>query len=557
MQVKSTEPNQPLFPKGGEKFGAWYDKKAADAAVAFFPMYLRHTEAEWYGKPFYLSPWQEEIVRDIFGWKRTDGTRLRRQVYIEIPRKNGKTEFAAGLAILGLVADGEFGGQGYSMACDKDQAKVVFNKAATMIALSPALSKDIESYKTALYCPALQARFMPLSSKAATKHGFSPSFAIADEIHVWPDGELHDVVHKGTGARRQPLEILITTAGEPEVGYGWELHERALKVLSGDDDHVDPTFLPVIFAANPEDDWKTPEAWRRANPNLNISIKESWLEEEVAKSIGNPRLIAEFKRYHLNIWNSKTVGGINQDHWKACKIRPVSLEDLAGRRCWGGLDLSSTTDLTALTLVSPWQTGDGYDVWWHFWMPAENIRERSRNDGVRFDKWIAQGFITGTEGGVVDYDAIRAKLSGGIAHDALEGAIVSQTVDLVELAVDRWNATHLITQLMSDDVNVVQFGQGYASMSAPTKELERCLGKNILNIGENPVADWMSKNVTFITDGAENIKPAKPDRRKAKVRIDGIVTLIMALGRATAGNACDFREKGSLDSYIESLKGEA
>lgn len=513
-------------PKGAEKYKPWFDTAAADAAVDFFPRHLRHTEGQWWNKPFVLSPWQEHIVRLLFGWKREDGTRLFRQSYIEVPRKNGKTEFAAGLALLVLIADGEFGGQGYSIAVNKEQARIVFNKAGVMISLSPALSQILEVYKTSIYCPELMASFLPLSSTAGSKHGFSPSFAIGDELHEWPDGELHDVVHKGTAARQQPLEILITTAGKPGQGYGWEMHEYALSVLKGNIE--DPTFLPVIFAATPKKDdkddkdyWTKREAWAEANPNLGISVKEEYLASEVAKATGNPRKIADFKRYHLNVWTDDTDTGLEMEAWDRCKVHPVSLETLQGRVCYAGLDLSSTTDLTALCLVSA-NDDKSYDAWWMFWLPSEGMEERVRRDRVPYDQWAGNGLITATAGNVVDYDVIR---------DFIVNDVVS-AVDLKELAIDRWNATQITTQLMENGVTVVPFGQGLVSMAPPSKELERLVKSGKLNHGDNPVARWMASCVTFETDAAENIKPVKPDRRKSTKRIDGIVALIMALGRA-------------------------
>lgn len=521
------------MPRGGEKYGAWFDHGAADAAVAFFPAYLRHTEAEWWGKPFHLAPWQEhDIIRPIFGWKRADGTRLIRQAYIEVPRKNGKTELAAGVSLLALLADGEFGGQAYSMAVDKEQAKIVFQKAGVMVSLSPALSDLVEVYKTSLYVPELMASFKPLSSTPGSKHGFSPSFAIGDELHEWPDGELHDVVHKGTAARRQPLEILITTAGQPNVGYGWELHEYAEQVLRGDT--IDPTFWPVIYAAGPEDDWTDPATWAKANPNFGTSVKEEYLASEVAKAQGNVRRIGDFKRFHLNIWNDQVAGGLPLDKWDQCPARLVTLGDLAGRRCFGGLDLSATTDLTALVLVSPLDDGQGFDVWCRFWLPTAGLMERVKRDRVSYDQWIADGWIVGTEGDVVDYDAVRAAISGGVEHESHKGPAVAEVVDLVELAIDRWNATQITTQLGEDGITVVPFGQGYGSMSAPTKEMERLLVGLKLNHGNNPVLRWMAGCTVLQNDGHENVKPVKPDRRKSAKRIDGIVAMIMALGRATA-----------------------
>lgn len=521
----------PVCPQGGEKFGAWYDPAAAQAAVDFFHTYLRHTEGEWWGRPFRLSPWQEAFVRTVFGWKRADGTRLIRQAYLELPRKNGKTEFAAGLALLLLIADGEPGAQIYSMAVDENQAKIVFNKAGVMIGLSKALYDEAKVFKKSIFCHALMGRFEPLSSRPGGKHGFSPSGAVADELHEWPDGELHDVVHKGTGARRQPLEILITTAGEPGIGYGHEMHEYATAVLRGD--VIDPTFHAVIYAAEAEDDWRAPETWAKANPNLGVSVKEDYLAAEVVKCEGKPAKIADFKRYHLNVWNEKKAGGIDMDAWDKLPARRVTLDDLKGRVCWGGIDLSSTTDLTVLALAADWPDGRGIDMWWRYWLPVRSpkeLREREHRDRVPYSRWIDERWIVATEGDVVDYDAIRAFVSGGVAHPAHKGPSLKELVDIRDLAIDRWNATQISSQLMGDGIPMKQFGQGFASMSAPSKEFERLITGGLLAHGANPVARWNAQCVTFIADGADNIKPVKPDRRRTPKRIDGIVAGIMAIG---------------------------
>ncbi|MFC7611614.1 terminase large subunit domain-containing protein [Teichococcus aestuarii] len=278
----------PPMPLGGEQYGAWWDEAAAQAACDFFERYIRHTEAEWAGHAFRLQPWQRDrIVRPIFGWKRADGTRLIRQVWIEVPRKNGKTELAAGLAVLMLLGDAEFGGQIYSMAVDKDQAKIVFSKAGTMISLNPELQRHLEVLKTSIFCPQLSAAFKPLAGGGSgSKHGFSPSGAIGDEVHEWTSGEVADVVHKGTAARRQPLEIYITTAGVAGQGYAWEQHELAVAILAGE--VVDPTFLPVIWAAPENADWKLEATWRAANPNYGISVKADYMRKEAEKAARSP-----------------------------------------------------------------------------------------------------------------------------------------------------------------------------------------------------------------------------------------------------------------------------
>lgn len=525
-------PVPPPCPRGAEKFGAWFDNQAAQAAVDFFHTYLRHTEGEWWGRPFRLSPWQEEIVRTIFGWKRADKTRLIRQAYLEVPRKNGKTEFAAGLALLLLIADGEPGAQIYSMAVDENQAKIVFNKAGVMLSLSKPLYAEAQIFKKSIFVPAVLGRFEPLSSRPGGKHGFSPSGAIADELHEWPDGEVHDVVHKGTGARRQPLEVLITTAGEPGIGYGYEMHEYATAVLRGD--VLDPTFFATIFAADADDDWRDPATWAKANPNLGISIKPEYLADEVVKCEGKPAKIADFKRYHLNVWNERKAGGLDMQAWDECPVRDVSLEALRGRPVWAGLDLSSTTDLTALCLVADAIDGSGgLDLWWRFWLPVKSLRDlrdRAKRDRVDYPGWIDKGWIVPTEGDVVDYDAVRACLTGTVPHAAHTGPALKDLVDIRDIAIDRWNATHIATQLMGDGLPVKQFGQGFASMSAPTKELERLIVGRKLAHGGNPVARWMAQCVAFAADGADNVKPVKPDRRRTPKRIDGIVAAVMAIG---------------------------
>jgi phage terminase large subunit-like protein len=526
-------PEPPPLPKGGEKFGAWFDHETAQAAVDFFALHIRHTEAEWYGKAFILSPWQEQIVRQIFGWKRRNGLRLIRQVYIEIPRKNGKTEFAAALSLLVMLGDGEMKGQGYFLAVSKEQANdTVFEKTRLMVGLSETLSREIEVTKTSLYCPALEASFKPMSSKAGTKQGFSPTFLLADELHVWPDGEVHEVVRKGMGARRQPLEILLTTAGEPNIGYGWQMHEYAENVISGTT--INPTFLAVIFAADPKDDWRDPATWAKANPNLNISVKEDFLAEMVMQAEGNARLIGDFKRYHLNIWNSETTAGIPMPQWDACRITPVTLESLKGRNPIGALDLSSTQDITALTLGAKKINGEeGVDLWWHFWIPKEGLAERCRHDKIDYMQWIADGFMTATDGASVDYNAIRAFITGAVEHRNAGTIPLTQSVGLKEIFYDPYNARQISTDLTTDGLLMVEHRQGPPSMSGPSKEFLWMIGRGSLNHGNNPIARWMATCTQFEPDRRENICPVKPDRYRSIKRIDGIVTAIMAVGRLT------------------------
>lgn len=527
------------IPRGAEEFEPWFDFATAERAVQFFPDYLKHTEAEWSGRPFVLSPWQANDIRVVFGWKRKDGTRLIRVVYMEIPRKNGKTELAAGVALLLLVADGEKGGQVYSMAGNKNQAKLAFDKAGVMVGFSEDLTEAVDVFKTSLFCSELMSRFEPISAVARTKHGFSPSGAVADELHEWTSGDLHDVVHKGTGARRQPLEWLITTAGVFGRGYGWEMHDRAVKIRDGD--LVDPTFLPVIYAADPDDDWTLEETWRKANPNLGVSIKLDWMRHECRTAQTSPRLENDFRRYHLNQWTEQAVRWLpmtvvdddkrNVGGWDHLDGRQSErwrdLPDLMeGRFCTGGVDLSQTRDLTALVWLFAPEDHDDPDAIWtavpRFYVPEANVRDRVKRDRVPYDKWIAAGALKATPGNVVDYSWIYQD----IKDDA-------ERFQVGKIGVDPWNGMQFMLSLMDEGFDAVRFRQGFASMNEPSKKLEKVVIGGKLEHGAHPVLRWCATNVAVETDPAGNIKPSKV---KSSERIDGVVGLVEAVGVALVGD---------------------
>lgn len=523
----------PPMPKGAESLGAYWDEAAAQAATSFFGTYLRHTEAEWAGRPFVLAPWQRDrIIRPVYGWKRADGTRLIRVVWIEVPKKNGKTELAAGCSLLALMGDAEFGAQVYSMALDKKQASIVFNKASVMANMSEDLKRCLEVYKTSIFCPELLARFEPLGAGANNKDGFSPSAAIGDEVHQWSDGgELANIVHQGTIARRQPLEWYITTAGVKGEGYAWEMHELAELTIAGD--VIDPSFHPVIFTMPEHLDWRTEDAWRAANPNYGISVKASYMQEQAAKAARSPRAENDFKRFHLNIWTEQITRWLPMDGsedgsgWNDCTrdaANPLLWQALraecAGRQCHGGLDLALTRDLTSLCWrFPPLQPGGRATFLWRFWLPREAVRQAPLARRRRYERFAELGALTLTEGNVTDFDAVRA----GILEDA-------SLFEVLWLGIDRYNAAQLAVDLREKDgVPVEYFGQGYVSMSPPSKSFERMVLSAGLEHGNHPVAGWMARNAAVEQDAAANIKPTKA---KAADKIDGIVAAIMAEGGA-------------------------
>lgn len=517
----------------------WFDEQAADKAAAFFPNHLCFTKGEWAGRPFHLEGWQEnDIVRPLFGWKRVDGTRRYRRCYVWVPRKNGKTELAAGIALLILLGDGELGGEVYSIASHEGQARLVFGQASSMIGKSETLSEVLVPLKSSIYCPELNAAFKPLSGKAEGKHGFNTSGLIGDEIHEWTSGDLYQFLHDSEDARSQPLEFMISTAGKKGT-YGEEVWEECQKILDGTFD--DPETLVVIYAADREDDWQSEETWRKANPNLGVSEKLDTMRTNARRARQLPRLENHFKNYHLNIWTEQAVRWLPIDAvddegrsfgWDHC-AGPVDWSDLEDhlmhKRCFGGLDLSSTTDLSALVWWFPVQPGlEVPAVVARFFKPADLIKQHARRDKLPYDRWVEEGAIFATPGNVIDYafiqqqifdDAERFQIAhiGNPKREAGEGG----------LAIDRWNATETAVKLEQEGVPVVLFGQGTASMNAPSKELERLVLSNGFHHGGHPVLRRHAQVVTVDTNPAGDIKPVKD---KSTERIDGVVAQIMGLG---------------------------
>lgn len=488
----------------------WFDAEAGERAVSFFAECLQHTTGEWRGKPFVLSDWQADIVRNIFGWKRQDGTRRYRTVFLGLPRKMGKTTLAAGLALYALYCDGEPGAQVINAAADREQAALCFDSAKQMIEAEPELLDRSQVYRRSVVVPMTGSSYKVLSSEAFTKHGLSVSYAGMDELHAWPDRELYDVLVTSMGARRQPLTVITTTAGFDKHSLCYELWDYAEKVAAGI--IKDDSFLSVIFAADKDDDWKDPATWAKANPNFGVTVQREFYEQECAKAQALPSYENTFRRLYLNQWTEQDVRWLSMDAWDACG---KDLPDLAGCDCFAALDLSSTTDLSALVLAFPI---DGtVHLLPFFWMPSEGIRKRVERDRVPYDQWIKAGLIEATPGRVIDYDRIRAKINE-----------LAETYRIRELAVDRWNATQISTQLEGDGFEIHGFGQGYASMAGPTKEFEKRVLEGTLNHGRHPVMRWMASNISVEQDAAGNLKPSK---KKSTERIDGIVATVMSLGR--------------------------
>lgn len=504
---------------------SWLDEDAAQQAIDFFHECLRHVEGAVAGQTFLLEPWQQAIIGNIFGWKRHDSSgrvvRRYREVFLYVPRKNGKTPLAAGICNYMLFCDGEPGAQIYSAAAEKEQATLLYRHAKGMIEQEPELAgraRIYRAHKSIVLNDDEASVYRVLSADADTKHGGNPHLVLIDELHAQPNRELVDVLETSMSSqnRSQPLLVHITTADFDRPSICNEKHDYASKVR--DDVIVDEAFLPIIYEATADDDWTDPETWRKVNPNFGVSVSEDYLIRKCEKAKNEPTFENTFKRLHLNIRTKNEVRWIKPEAWSACG-GPVDESALAGRKCYGAMDLSTKIDLSAFVLLFP---PDDNDPLWRvlprFWIPADNARERERRDRVPYETWVRQGFIQATPGNVIDYDFIKQQ----IKEDAVR-------FQVEEIAYDPWNATQIALQLQDDGATMVEFGQGFRSMSEPTKELEKLIAGKELAHGGHPVLKWMADNAAAEQDAAGNVKPSK---RKSKDRIDGIVALVMSLGRA-------------------------
>ena len=537
-----------------------FDERKARRVTGFIEC-LRHTKGEFHGRPFKLLPWQERIIQDVFGTVRYDDPTMRQYTtaYIEIPKKQGKSELGAAIALNMLANDDEWKAEVYSCASDRQQAAIVFDVAVDMVKQSPALSKRIKiipSMKRMVYQPT-GSIYQVLSSEVATKHGLNVSACIFDELHTQPNRKLFDVMTKGSGdARMQPLYFLITTAGTDTKSICYETHQKAKDIIEGR--KIDPTFYPVIYGADENDDWTDPKVWKKANPSLGITVGIDKVKAACESAKQNPAEENSFRQLRLNQWVKQSVRWMPMEKWDKCAFA-VYEDELEGRVCYGGLDLSSTTDITAFVLVFPPSLGgaasvprlgdgfatsccppldeeDKYIILPYFWIPEDNLTLRVNRDHVPYDVWERQGCLQTTEGNVVHY---------GFIEQFIER--LGERFNIREIAFDRWGAVQMVQNLEGMGFTVVPFGQGFKDMSPPTKELMKLVLEQKIAHGGHPVLRWNMDNIYIRTDPAGNIKA---DKEKSTEKIDGAVATIMALDRAIrCGNdhgASVYDERGLL-----------
>lgn len=516
-----------------------FDARVAEAAIRFVEEQLVHIEGEHAGNAFKLEDWQKALIGCAFGWKQPDGRRRYREVMLYVPRKNGKSCLLAALLNLVAFCDREPGAQVYSAAADREQAALVYRQAKGMIERNERLAESAKVYSSfkSIEFPD-NVIYKALSADAETKHGFNSHFIVVDELHAQPNRELVDVLLTSTGSRRQPMVWYITTADFDRESICNEKYDYACKVRDNGGDPAkpgyDPSFLPVIYELTKDEafaehetpdgtklGWELPENWRKANPNLGVSVHEEYLQREAHRAKETPSYLNTFLRLHLNIRTTNDVAWLKMEQWDACGRE---VPDMTGRECYAGMDLASTTDVAAFVLVFPPKVqGEPVYVMPHFWIPEENARKRELRDKVPYVVWERIGLIRMTEGDSIDYDVIRRDI----------GELATR-YKILNIGADRWNATQLINQLMQDGLSVVIVEQGFRGLNPGTKELERLVIAKQMAHGRHAVLRWMAGNTMVETDAMGNIKPSK---KKSTEKIDGIVALVMALGLSMSAEA--------------------
>ena len=497
--------------------GCYFDLEAANRVRVFFSRFLRHSKGQFGGRPFELLDWQwNDIIGPAFGWRRADGSRRYRRVSVWVPKKNGKSTLAAGLILYGLVADSEPGAEVYGAAADRNQAGIIFSEVKAMVDQSPSLEKILTVNATAKRITYEKKHsFYQVLSKDSRKtgHGVNAHVCVIDELHV-VNRELYDTLRYAGAARRQPLMIEISTAGNDKTSLGYDRYTYASKLLKGEIE--DSETLAVVYECEPEK-WEDPQQWAKANPSLGNTISEASFRADYTEAKnGSPSDQMAFKQLRLNLWQDAIFSWIPVHLWDECKAE-ITPEMLEGKRCWGGLDLASKMDLCAWAIVFEIEE-NSYALLLRFFAPEDVDSKRQRENRALLKPWANAGHVTLTEGNVIDYDVIEQV----VREDCERWGVI-------EVAYDPWNATHVANHLQADGVKLVEFNQNIRNYNEPTKEFERLVLSNAIKHEGNPVMRMMIASAIARKDPSGNIRP---DRERSKDHIDGVTASIMALARA-------------------------
>lgn len=513
--------------KGGHPRGLKFDEAAGQRVITFIEKYCRHHKGEWSGRPLILEPWQKSILLSAFGWIRADGTRRFRTMYMEVARKNGKSELAGALGLYLLLGDHEPGAEVYSTATKKDQARIVWKTAAEMVKKSPELKRFIKCYQSSLVVERNSSSFQPLSAESNTLDGLNPHGNIVDELHAHRDRGVWDVLDSAMGSRRQPMTIAITTAGiYDQDGIGWTMHDYAQKVLEQTFD--DDDFFAFIAAPDEGDKPFDETTQQKANPNWGVSVKLDYMAKQAVKAQRQTGFFNEYTTKHLNSWTQQVKRWLNMEKWNACEPATPPLANarelaivreklLNGRICRGGLDLSSKLDLTAFVLEFENDSNE-IELICRFWLPESRVDETLKKGQRFYETWVREGWLKTTPGDVIDYEFIRAEINE-----------LSETYKIKEIAFDPWNAVDIATRLTGDGITMVEVRQGYRTLSEPSKDIEARIIQGKVRHHNDPILRWNAANAVVITDPTGSIKP---DKAKATEKIDGIAAWVMARSRS-------------------------
>jgi phage terminase large subunit-like protein len=495
----------------GHERGLAWDAKEAERSIDFYHLLHHYKGRE---DLIVLDPWQKFIVGSAFGWKRADGSRRFRIVYVEVASKNGKSTMAGGAGLRLAFFDNEPGAEVYAAATKRDQAKIPWLAAVAMVKKSPSFRAVIETFVGSLAQASTSSFFQPLGRDSDSDQGINPNGAIIDELHVHDNRDLLDNIEKAASVRRQPMIWKITTAGVRRESVWWEERSDALAVLEGR--ATDDSLFAVIYTLDEGDDPFDEAVWPKANPGLGSSVQLDFLRERSAKAQRSPGALAAYLRFHMNIPTAVATRAIDIREWDAGNAEPVMP---AGVTVYDGLDLASVRDLTALIVVHRDDEGF-YNVLCRFWCPEQGIELRSRVDGVPYADWVRDGYLIATPGNVTDYDFVQE-----------EAKTLAEQFTVGEIAYDRWNASQLVTNLQSDGATMIAISQTHAGLATGWRELEKAILEHKVRHGGNPILRWMAGNVEVETDAAGNQKPSKAHSTE---RIDGMVGLTMAVGRWVA-----------------------
>lgn len=511
-----------------------YDPIRAEIPVAFFRDCIRHVDGDLAGKPFELEPWQKDIVRTMFGWYDPETNHRRfREVIIFVPRKNGKSTLAAGLSLFMLLCDNERRAQCYCAAGDREQASLVYSIAADMVTQHPAMDRSARVYRSQKRIVHKDRFLRAMAANDGAVHGTKPHWVCGDEIHVWKNFLLYEAFHTGTGASLRSMECYISTAGHDQETFGYYMYDRAKQVRDGLSD--DRQLLPVLYEASKDDPWDDPATWAKANPNLGVSVTESFLQGEAERCKREITYLNTFLRLYLNIWTQQETAWLDMDSWDATQITQNKIEH--GERVWLGMDLSSTTDFTALVAVA--KRGDGFKVMGRYWLPEERAKYLSQKHSINIAKWVDEGYLTLCPGRRIEY------------RDYIEAEVLEwyRNYDVVSLAFDPCNAHSTRLALEVDNgVPMVEKKQTISEMSWPAKRLRALVMSMDIDHSGDPVLRWMAGNAAIRDpDKNENIQIVKRSGKK-QLHVDGVVALAMAIGEAELedGGTSMYDEPGTL-----------